>query len=402
MRSATVEGIEVPLVIDRDMFVAELGRQALSGSSLEDLFAFAGRSLGELLGAELVKILALDEDRKWLRVVHGVGWDPGVVGRAAVPNDRASQAGYTLAVDTVVVTSDLRCERRFAGPALLVEHGVASGMSVPIHTRDGVYGVLGVHSRRPYAFTEADTHFLHSVANVLGSAIGCQSTRGAHVGGVAAAITHDLNNVIQVISCCASLLRAQIEDPALSEEADQIVESALLAGRFLQRLLAFTRHGSETATRLDANAAIKQTLPLLRRVAGNAMTIEFAPTLFETNILIDPMAMEQILLNLVTNARDASDANGLISIATWCRESDERREVVLSIADRGRGIPPELRQRIFEPMFTTKPSGKGTGLGLAIVHALVQRAGGTISVTSEPGIGTTFELTFPAAARPLD
>lgn len=156
--------------------VARLGMQALAAHDLDTLLDRAVRQIAHTLDADLAKVLELDPDGSALVLRAGFGWRPALVGRRRVPTDRGSQAGYTLHASEVVIVDVLADEDRFQGPELLVEHGVVSGMSCPIHDRDGPYGVLGVHTRRRREFTIDDAHFLQAIANVLSIALGRHHT----------------------------------------------------------------------------------------------------------------------------------------------------------------------------------------------------------------------------------
>jgi PAS domain S-box-containing protein len=151
--------------------VAELGREALGGVALAEMFDRAVRRVAQTLDVEYCKVLELLPDRTALRLVSGVGWQEGLVGHATVGAGLDSQAGYTLASSAPVVVTDLRTETRFHGPPLLFEHGVVSGLSVIIQGSTDAYGVLGAHTRRRRGFTPDEVNFLQAVANVLGATI---------------------------------------------------------------------------------------------------------------------------------------------------------------------------------------------------------------------------------------
>ncbi len=151
--------------------VAELGLRALGGADLHELFDEAARRLAATLDVEFAKILEQLPDKRRLQLRAGVGWRPGLVGEATLGTDRGSQAGYTLRSGSPVVVTDLATETRFTGAALLLDHGVVSGMSVIIEGRSAHWGVLGAHTSRRRRFTEDDIHFLQAVANVLADAI---------------------------------------------------------------------------------------------------------------------------------------------------------------------------------------------------------------------------------------
>ncbi|MEQ8847453.1 chemotaxis protein CheB [Botrimarina sp.] len=151
--------------------IARLGRHALAGGPLDELFDRAVRVAADTLGVELTKVLRLDPGGETVRLVAGVGWKPGLVGHAAVPTGRDSQAGYTLRSAWPVVVEDLTTEERFSGPQLLIDHGVRSGLSVVIGPESKPWGVLGVHSRTPGSYTADDAHFVTAVANILWESI---------------------------------------------------------------------------------------------------------------------------------------------------------------------------------------------------------------------------------------
>ncbi len=156
----------------RQAAVAELGRAALTGLDVAEVFELAVDLLRDRLDVDLVKILHQPGPESALTLVTGRGWDESVeAGETTVPCDLASQAGYTLLSAEPIIVGDLASETRFVGPALLVDHGVVSGMSVVIPDRDAPYGVLGVHTRRARAFTEDDADFMRSVANIVGGAV---------------------------------------------------------------------------------------------------------------------------------------------------------------------------------------------------------------------------------------
>ncbi|WP_165491874.1 EAL and GGDEF domain-containing protein [Egibacter rhizosphaerae] len=161
--------------------VARLGQEALDTPDIDVFLRRVCVCVADVLDAELCKVLELDREAGHMHLRAGTGWDEEVVREAVVPNDAGSQAGYTLLVDKPVVVSDFGLEERFTAPRLLVEHGVDSGMSTQISLGDGrVYGVLGVHSRRARDFTDDDTAFLRSVANIVGSAIDRDAAAAAH------------------------------------------------------------------------------------------------------------------------------------------------------------------------------------------------------------------------------
>ncbi len=162
---------ELQTRVDQHGVVADLGRRALGNPELDDLFADAVERVADALDSEYCKVLDLDRESEELRLRSGVGWNEGYVGTATVDVDRDSQAGYTLLADEPVVVEDMAAEERFAGPDLLVDHAVESGISVVIGSPTDPWGVLGIHDTEPREFSENDALFVQSVANVLATAI---------------------------------------------------------------------------------------------------------------------------------------------------------------------------------------------------------------------------------------
>ncbi len=232
-----------------------------------------------------------------------------------------------------------------------------------------------------------------------------QSQKMEAVGQLAGGVAHDFNNLLTAIIGHLGLLQS---GPALPAEAqDSLTEIGKAAGRatnLTNQLLAFSRLQVSSIRPLDLNEVVTNLGKMLRRLLGEdiAMHLDLAPGQLVFNG--DAGMMEQVVLNLVVNARDAMPAGGSLRIAT-CSERRPGREapapaeisswLCLSVSDTGTGIPPEVLPKIFEPFFTTKEVGKGTGLGLATVFGIVQQHHGWIDVESKPGLGTTFRIFLP-------
>lgn len=224
------------------------------------------------------------------------------------------------------------------------------------------------------------------------------------VGRLAAGIAHDFNNVLTVISGYAGLLleRVPAQGP-LYREISEISEASQRATALTKRLLAFGRQETQQLKVLSLNAVIVNLGHMLHRLIGNQirLTTQLAPDV--GNIRADQGQIEQILINLVINARDAVAAGGEITIMT--KNVPEPKiarsglalgdNILLAVADTGHGMDEATKERIFEPFFTTKEVGKGTGLGLWTVREVVQQSQGTMLVESQVGRGTTFEIFFP-------
>ncbi len=236
-----------------------------------------------------------------------------------------------------------------------------------------------------------------------------QSQKMEAVGQLAGGVAHDFNNMLQAILGYTHMAKSSLplENPAQAD-LDYVLKAANRATSLVRQLLAFSRREALRPKHLDLNDVIINLLKMMQRLIGEHIDLEVHVQNGIDTIYADPGQIEQILLNLCVNARDAMPNGGQITIETenvhldhyyaksypWAKEGDY---VLLSVSDTGVGIPPEIRDRIFEPFFTTKQIGEGTGLGLATVYAITKQHDGLINVYSEPGHGgTTFRIYLPA------
>jgi CheY-like chemotaxis protein len=216
-------------------------------------------------------------------------------------------------------------------------------------------------------------------------------------------VAHDFNNLLGVITGYAQMLGRELggAHPGQKRLA-QIERAAARASDLTRRLLAFSRAQPADPRPIDLGALVADMEPMLRRMIGEDVALIAASDAGLWSVRADPGHIEQAIMNLVVNARDAMPRGGRITITTRNLEPgpDGRPVVELQVSDTGEGMSPEVRARLFEPFFTTKESGKGTGLGLPMAYAAVEQAGGSIEVTSEPGAGSTFRILFPRCEAP--
>ncbi len=234
-----------------------------------------------------------------------------------------------------------------------------------------------------------------------------QSQKMEAVGSLAGGIAHDFNNLLTVILSlgCVAADGLPPESPVRAD-LDEIVETARRAEGLTRQILAFARRQVSEPVQLDLNAAVAGATKLVERLIGAhiAVRLSLAPGLAQVHA--DPRQLEQVLMNLAVNARDAMPTGGTLAISTFAlpplaRGASGRIELV--VRDSGTGMDAETRARAFDPFFTTKGPGCGTGLGLAVVHNIVQQCGGTVTIESSPGCGTAVRIVFPArggATRP--
>ncbi|HZQ82745.1 MAG TPA: ATP-binding protein [Gaiellaceae bacterium] len=220
-----------------------------------------------------------------------------------------------------------------------------------------------------------------------------QTKKMEAIGQLAGGIAHDFNNLLTVIGGNVLLLGFEELAPSAREHVDEINAASERASALTRQLLTFARKREPSLELIDLNDAIISVEVLLRRLLGPTIRIESDFAMDLRAVRADRAQLEQALINLALNARDAMPDGGHLRMAT----QSAPQAAILQVSDTGVGMDDETRDRIFEPFFTTKPTGEGTGLGLANVYAIVADAGGDIEVASEPGAGTTFTITFPAA-----
>jgi two-component system NtrC family sensor kinase len=223
-----------------------------------------------------------------------------------------------------------------------------------------------------------------------------QSEKLASIGRLAAGVAHEINNPLGGILTFSMLALEDCDDDhPLKESLEVIVKQTLRCRDTVKGLLDFARQSSAVPSLTEVNPVVDKTLLLLENqtIFQNIRTVrKFSPDL--PNVLVDAGQLQQVVINLVINAVDAMEENGVLTIETC--QAPRTEEILLRISDTGKGIPDDIMPLIFEPFFTTKKVGKGTGLGLSIVHGIVTRAGGKIEVASSPK-GATFTIRLPIA-----
>jgi PAS domain S-box-containing protein len=230
------------------------------------------------------------------------------------------------------------------------------------------------------------------------------------VGRLAGGIAHDFNNLLMVIGANAEFVLSDDSDlVAKRDAAVEIQETTKRAAALTKQLLSFSRREESRPVNIDPNDVVRHVERMLVRLLQHATRFQTDLTDVPIAVHVDPGQLEQALLNLAVNARDAMPVGGLLRLRTRCESIAERTPmdrgtllpgeyVAISVEDNGAGMGDEVKSRLFEPFFTTKPIGSGTGLGLAMVLAVVQQAGGQVRVQSAPGAGTTITLYLPAIA----
>jgi PAS domain S-box-containing protein len=297
--------------------------------------------------------------------------------------------------------------------------GLHSALAFPIVLEGEVIGVMDFLGRE---IREADEKTLEMFL-VIGRQIGSffkrkqleeqfrQSQKMEGIGQLASGVAHDFNNILGIIQMQSDLLKAEGNlSPVQLEFADEIGTATQRAAALTRQLLLFSRKEKLQPRELNLNESIGDMTKMLRRILGEDIQLQFKFAMQPIFVHADAGMMDQVLMNLAINARDAMPKGGQLIIETSIAEFDETAAshsaqirpgifVCLSVSDTGCGIPPEIIPKIFEPFFTTKDVGKGTGLGLATVFGIVQQHQGWVNVYSEVGQGTTLRIYLPRIAR---
>jgi PAS domain S-box-containing protein len=282
------------------------------------------------------------------------------------------------------------------------------------------FDVIGMHDQRLSMETHAVPLWLGGEAQPMHLAITRdvterkkleeqfrQSQKMEAVGRLAGGVAHDFNNLLTVISGFSELLQMKLEpESPLRASVQAIQDAAWRAASLTRQLLAFSRKQLLDPTVLNLNDVVSSADEMLRRLIGEDILISVDLQSDLSLVTVDRGQIEQVILNLVVNARDTMPQGGRLTLATRnvslpegaaLGGSSRRSFVELSVSDTGHGMTEEVKARIFDPFFTTKELGKGTGLGLAVVHGIVSQSGGRIDVDTRLGVGTTFRVLLPAA-----
>ncbi len=384
--------------------------------SLERMFSQATKLIARTLEVERVGIWLFDDTRTRLRCAcqYERGRDSyrfgDVLKREDYPRYIEALGEYRAIVADDAQAHPLTGE---LAASYLVPNGITSMLDAPLVRHDQVVGVVcHEHVGAPRAWTHAETSFVAAVADLVALAMEqtvhiearrtleeqtqrvSEEQRMASLGRVAAAVGHDFGHLLTIVLSGVQEILAVPDLPAPAVTQAKVVLDAIQRSRELTRQLAELGRAETTpAAPLGLDVAIGAAGDWLGAMPKHGQRIDLELGAGDVRIRFDPTHLDQVVMNLVGNALDATRNGGTVRVATRATGDD----VVLSVSDDGVGIDEATRSRIFEPYFSTKRD-EGTGLGLAIVHALVERAGGFIQVESAPGKGTTVAIHFPIAA----
>jgi len=502
--------------------VAALGQFALTNSDLEALMNQAAMLVAQTLGTEYSAVFEQLPGGQ-PRLQAGVGWKSEYNRQTSLPGNENSPITAALHSGEPVVTVDLKAESRLSASPFLAEHGVVSGVTVAIPTRDRPFGMLGVYSTHRRQFNSDEVQFLMAAATAIGLAVErkradaelqklaafvqlnpdaamelnvhgtityfneaakqlaasvqrnrpaeilppdldriiseclasgqsrvrqeikmegrtfswsfhpvmpsnvvhCyiediterlsleaqlrQSQKMESVGQLAAGVAHDFNNMLTIIQGhTSSLLAKPGTPPEIVDSIQAVYFAAERAAGLTRQLLMFSRKNVMQLKSLDLQEVVGNMSKMLQRLLGETITLEFLPATENSFVQGDSGMIEQVVMNLSVNARDAMPRGGRLTVGVETVDIDaafvethpqahEGPFVRLRVADTGIGMDTPTMSHIFEPFFTTKDVGQGTGLGLATVYGIVKQHEGWVEVNSEPGKGSTFDVYLPAS-----
>jgi PAS domain S-box-containing protein len=397
-----------------------------SGLKPEAILETACRELALTFDVPHAAVVLLNDDKTQATVVaeyRAEGRESAL--KAKIPIQDEESFRYLLTNKAPLLIEEAHQDPRLAPlHSLLCKHAISSVLWLPLTIETEVVGGLGMDLVEPGKFSADDISLAWSVAGQLGAVLAQarfneqrqqleeqyhQAQKMEAVGRLTAGIAHDFNNLLTAINGFTQLMRLDLpaDDPR-QEMLDKIWDSGRRAADLIRQLLVFSRRQIIELQVVDLNEVVSEMDKMLRRIIGEDIELRatLAPSLWP--IKADPAQIEQVIVNLAVNARDAMPEGGLLTIETANVILDKEftarhlgaqpgEHVMLTVSDTGAGMSEEVKERIFEPFFTTKEPGKGTGLGLATAFSIVRQGGGTIWVYTEQGVGSTFKIYLPRA-----
>lgn len=426
-RLAGISGIcrditEQRRTIERDRAIAQLNAEALSEATLARILDTAARLVGSVLDAEASSVLELVPGSDELLLVAGAGWAPVRVGSTRVPAGPGSLFGGALASrssSVVRFTFDPTDPSRPPPPS---EPATRPTIVAPVRLESGCWGAVAGHLTAPREPTMSERAFLERIASAVGAAVARaqretirqrseELSRLAAVGQLAAGVCHDFNNVLTVVQLAAERLRTSEElSPVGRDQLDLVRAQVEHGSSLIWQILDFARARPFDGRPLDVGSFVEALGAMAAAVVGPRVTVSVRTGRGPLVVNGDPVRLQQVVMNLVSNARDAMGGEGTLVVAASRRlvtslerglppGLDAGTWICLEVSDTGSGMPEEVRARAFDPFFTTKGPGAGTGLGLAQVASLVAQHDGHVGISTSPGRGTTVTVWLPPIAE---
>jgi len=382
--------------------------------ALERILQRCVGSLAEHLDIDFVRIWTIEAPNNVLVLQATAGGRGNQLQAPLGAHLGEAEAGHVVRTREPYLTNDMPLDSRGGDVSM------AAFAGYPLLVDGELVGVVGLFSREP--LSEVTGNGLGSLANTIAVGIQRNNVTRANVqleaqlrqaqkmeavGRLAGGVAHDFNNILSVILSSADFIGSDAKaGDSIRDDAHEIYKAAMRAAGLTRQLLMFSRQQVLAPKVLDLDEVLENMDKMLRRILGEDVEFAIRRNARLGRVRVDPSSIDQVIMNLVVNARDAMPTGGKLTIETTNVVLDESfvhqhpganlgPHVMLTVSDTGTGMDQATQQRIFEPFFTTKQVGKGTGLGLSTVLGIVQQSQGVIRVDSEPGKGTTFNIYLP-------
>jgi two-component system, NtrC family, sensor kinase len=385
----------------------DISKSIHSSTRVEEVLHLAVRKATEALNARgsILRILNLKTGELELNAAYGL-------------SDRYLSKGHVSSTKVIqeicqenrgIIIEDVQTDPRVQYPKEAKEEGIKMMVDLPLLVGQNVVGVLRIFFDEQRQFSEEDLNFAVAIAEQCALAIdkarliekqqiqydhlAIQADKLSSLGRMAAGIAHEINNPLAgILLYSSNLVKKVPETGPLKKGLEVIIHETIRCRGIIQDLLEFSREKEPVKALADINGVINKALSILaNEFRLNRISLEKRLSENLPNVLIDVNQIEQVFINFFMNAIEAIQGQGQVSVRSY--KDEDNQGVVVEIQDSGMGIPQEHLERIFEPFFSTKP--KGTGLGLAVNYGIIQKHGGEIRVSSQPGRGTTMTIRLP-------
>jgi two-component system NtrC family sensor kinase len=385
----------------------DISKSIHSSTRVEEVLHLAVRQTTEALRAKgaILRILNLKNGELELNAAYGL-------------SDRYLSKGHVSSTRVIkeicqenraIIIEDVQTDPRVQYPKEANEEGIKMMIDLPLFVGQNVVGILRIFFDQQREFSEEELDFAVAIAEQCALAIdkarliekqqiqydhlAIQADKLSSLGRMAAGIAHEINNPLAgILLYSSNLVKKVPETGPLKKGLEVIIHETIRCRGIIQDLLEFSREREPVKVLADLNGVVNKALSILvNEFRLNRIAIEKRLSDSLPNVLIDVNQIEQVFINFFMNAIEAIQGQGQVSVRSY--KDEDNQGVVVEIEDSGMGIPQEHLERIFEPFFSTKP--KGTGLGLAVNYGIIQKHGGQIKVTSQPGRGTTMTIRLP-------
>ena len=409
--------------------IRHLSETLFQYANVDDMVSQVLRTALDVIGADAGSILLADEKTKQLVFRYAVGEYADCLHSTSIPWDKGIAGAVFWSGQAEVISAVQQEARHLPATDRITGYQSRDMIVVPLKRHGGTaIGVIEVLNKVTGQINRDDLDILVVIASVAAAAI--ERTNNAEVlrqkdlqlqqsqkmeamGRLAGSVAHDFNNLLTVMRGFTELIIATLDPVAPSRQhADEVLKAAKQASGLTHQLLTFNREQVVELRAVNLNDLVSNIEKILRQLIGKDVALFTNLDQGLGQVQADPGQIEQVIMNLCVNARDAMPNGGSLTIETARVELDDAyahettdlrpgRYVLLSVTDTGSGMDQATRGKLFEPFFTTKAQGKGTGLGLSIVYGIVKQSHGHVAVTSEVGHGTTFTIYLPQIEAPV-